>query len=201
MSRRTVALALLAVGLLLASPWPVVAQNGTRPAAASDQRLELRLKPLPSGIRKVSLEAVAGGGCLCVLERDDGSEERVTPDTLTQRLLEEGRRRNVLYRLLNITSTAGIAWVALGLLGQVLFAGRMILQLFVSEREKRSVVPVGFWWMSLAGSAMLVVYFVWRQDIVGVLGQSAGLFVYLRNLRLIQRERQLARSGHQTHGE
>jgi lipid-A-disaccharide synthase-like uncharacterized protein len=89
--------------------------------------------------------------------------------------------------VLNITGPAGIAWVAMGLLGQVLFTGRMILQWLTSERARRSVVPVGFWWMSLAGASMLLAYFVWRRDIVGVLGQSAGWMIYSRNLWLIYR--------------
>ncbi|MGD8441818.1 MAG: lipid-A-disaccharide synthase N-terminal domain-containing protein [Holophagae bacterium] len=83
----------------------------------------------------------------------------------------------------------GIAWVVLGLLGQVVFAGRMIVQWLISERSRRSVVPVAFWWMSLAGASMLLVYFLWRRDIVGVLGQCTGWIIYLRNLVLIYRER------------
>ena len=75
----------------------------------------------------------------------------------------------------------------LGLLGQVLFTGRMLIQWLASERERRSVVPVAFWWMSLAGASMLLVYFLWRKDIIGVLGQSAGWVVYTRNLWLIYR--------------
>ena len=93
--------------------------------------------------------------------------------------------RGLLYRLLNITSPIGIAWVALGLVGQVLFTLRMVFQWLVSERRKRSVVPVGFWWMSLGGASMLLVYFAWRRDIVGILGQSTGWLIYVRNLWLI----------------
>ncbi|HHQ49151.1 MAG TPA: hypothetical protein ENK19_09765 [Acidobacteria bacterium] len=78
-------------------------------------------------------------------------------------------------------------WVALGLLGQVLFTGRMVVQWLVSEKRKRSVVPVIFWWMSLGGATMLLIYFLWRKDIVGVLGQSTGWFIYSRNLWLIYR--------------
>jgi len=92
-------------------------------------------------------------------------------------------------RALNITSwKTGLFWVSIGLLGQVLFTGRMIVQWISSERQQRSVIPVSFWWMSLGGATMLIVYFVWRVDIVGVLGQSTGWFVYLRNLWLIYGE-------------
>jgi lipid-A-disaccharide synthase-like uncharacterized protein len=68
----------------------------------------------------------------------------------------------------------------------------MLLQWLVSERTRRSVVPVGFWWLSLVGASMLLVYFIWRRDIVGVLGQCAGWVVYGRNLWLIHREHRAA---------
>ena len=99
----------------------------------------------------------------------------------------ELRSHGRLFHVLNITTPFGLVWVAVGLLGQALFTGRMIVQWIVSEKEKRSTIPVAFWWMSLAGSSMLVIYFIWRKDVVGVLGQSTGWFVYLRNLLLIHR--------------
>ena len=79
----------------------------------------------------------------------------------------------------------GIAWVGIGLLGQLLFAGRMLVQWLTSEKRGRSTVPVAFWWMSLTGASMLLVYFIWRKDVVGVLGQSTGWLIYARNLYLI----------------
>ncbi|MCE9593041.1 MAG: lipid-A-disaccharide synthase N-terminal domain-containing protein [Planctomycetes bacterium] len=80
-------------------------------------------------------------------------------------------------------------WVTLGFAGQALFTGRMLLQWWASEKLKRSVVPESFWWASLVGGLMLLVYFVWRKDVVGVVGQSTGAFVYARNLVLIHRSR------------
>ncbi|MET0224741.1 MAG: lipid-A-disaccharide synthase N-terminal domain-containing protein, partial [Terrimicrobium sp.] len=44
--------------------------------------------------------------------------------------------------MFNVTSAAGVAWVALGFLGQLLFTGRMLVQWLTSEKSKRSVVPV-----------------------------------------------------------
>ena len=99
-----------------------------------------------------------------------------------------GNGSRFFYRLLNITGPVGVAWVLFGLLGQVIFAGRMILQWLVSEKQQRSVVPVAFWWMSLGGASMMLIYFVWRRDIVGVLGQSTGWVIYGRNLWFIYRE-------------
>ncbi|MFO0894372.1 MAG: lipid-A-disaccharide synthase N-terminal domain-containing protein [Phycisphaerales bacterium] len=103
---------------------------------------------------------------------------------------------DALYRILNVDSPAGLAWVALGFLGELIFAGRMLVQWIVSERRGESVVTPIFWWMSLVGSAMLVAYFLWRRDLVGVFGQFA-IFIYVRNLMLIarHRERELARQA------
>lgn len=170
---------------LLAGAGAVRAQE---PAARHGaETLRVHLKPLPPGVRRVELEHAGDGSHRYVLLYLDGTTERVSPDELASRLHAEAARRGFLYRLLNITSPIGFGWVALGLLGQLLFTGRMLVQWLMSERERRSVVPVAFWWMSLAGATMLLVYFVWRRDIVGVLGQSAGWMVYGRNLWLIHR--------------
>ncbi len=80
-------------------------------------------------------------------------------------------------------------WLAIGFLGQVLFSARFVLQWFVSERAHKSTVPVAFWWFSICGSALLLAYAVHRLDPVFIVGQSAGLFVYWRNLDLLRRER------------
>jgi len=90
-------------------------------------------------------------------------------------------------RVLDVESPAGVAWVAFGLLGQGAFMLRMLVQWWASEHEGRSVVPVGFWWISIAGATMLLTYFVWRGDPVGIVGQSMGFLVYARNLWLIHR--------------
>ena len=99
-----------------------------------------------------------------------------------------------LHRLLNIDTPAQAWWVATGLLGQVLFTGRMIVQWLSSERARRSVVPPVFWWMSLGGAALLLAYFVWRRDPVGVVGQGAGFLIYARNLWLLRSARSGVRS-------
>ena len=126
---------------------------------------------------------------LQVVEAVDGLRfqfdgQQLTPQVFAEELKNRRPewRRGLLYSTLNITSTTGIFWVGVGLLGQVLFTGRMIVQWIASEKEKRSVVPTSFWWMSLGGATMLIVYFIWRVDIVGVIGQSTGWFIYVRNL-------------------
>ncbi len=108
-------------------------------------------------------------------------------DAALQDVIRQGD--NVAFRLFNITSWPNLAWVLLGLAGQLAFSGRMIIQWIVSEKERKSVIPVAFWWLSLAGGVALFVYFVWRQDFVGVLGQSSGLVIYARNIRLIYKQR------------
>lgn len=72
--------------------------------------------------------------------------------------------------------------------GQLLFTARFVVQWLSSEREKRSVVPRSFWYFSLGGSLMLLVYAIYKQDIVFTIGQSSGLFIYVRNLQLIRNE-------------
>lgn len=104
--------------------------------------------------------------------------------------------RNVVFQWLNITSWVNLVWVGIGLGGQVLFSGRMLLQWLVSEKLGKSVISESFWWFSLFGAVMLFSYFVWRQDPVGILGQATGVVIYARNLRLIHKQkRRAARAG------
>ena len=80
-------------------------------------------------------------------------------------------------------------WLAVGFMGQALFSARFLVQWVSSERRKRSVVPLAFWYFSVAGGATLLAYAIHRQDPVFIVGQFAGLFIYLRNLQLIYRQR------------
>ena len=80
-------------------------------------------------------------------------------------------------------------WVCFGFLAQFAFGMRFVLQLIASERKKRSYVPVGFWYLSLAGGIMLFVYALQLRDPVFVAGQGLGCFIYIRNLILIYRRR------------
>ena len=84
-------------------------------------------------------------------------------------------------------------WLSVGFLGQVCFSMRFLVQWIASERKQESVIPVAFWFFSIGGGATLLVYAIYRQDPVFILGQGAGLLVYGRNLYLIRRKgRQLA---------
>ncbi|MBZ0173603.1 MAG: lipid-A-disaccharide synthase N-terminal domain-containing protein, partial [Phycisphaerales bacterium] len=108
-------------------------------------------------------------------------QDRVTEE------LDAWARRPALERTLlgffNISSWLNFGWIAVGLLGQCAFFGRMMVQWIVSEKQRESIVPSAFWWMSLAGGVCLFSYFVWRVDFIGVLGQSTGIVIYARNLR------------------
>ena len=79
-------------------------------------------------------------------------------------------------------------WLTVGFLGQAMFTMRFVVQWIKSERLKRSVVPLAFWYFSLAGGAILFAYAVHRLDPVFIVGQGMGIFIYLRNLWLIYRE-------------
>lgn len=100
---------------------------------------------------------------------------------------------NSVFRTLNITSWVGVVWVGIGLLGQLAFSGRMLLQWIISERKRESVITESFWWFSMFGALMLFTYFVWRQDPVGILGQASGIVIYGRNIRLHYKKRRRAR--------
>jgi len=93
---------------------------------------------------------------------------------------------------MNLHSLTLPEWLVLGIgfAGQALFSLRFIVQWLASERAERSVMPVAFWYFSVAGGVTLFVYAVYRQDPVFMLGQGMGLFIYLRNLWLIHREKQ-----------
>lgn len=75
-------------------------------------------------------------------------------------------------------------WLALGLFAQALFSLRFLVQWIASEKQKESVIPIYFWYFSLSGGALLLIYAIHRKDPVFILGQSMGVFIYIRNLML-----------------
>ena len=79
--------------------------------------------------------------------------------------------------------------IVVGFGGQFLFAMRFIIQWITSEGAKRSVIPVMFWYFSIGGGTVLLLYAIWRQDPVIICGQGLGLFIYARNLIFIKREK------------
>lgn len=86
-----------------------------------------------------------------------------------------------------IEGTWGMAIVIFGLVAQLTFFLRWVVQWIASERRGESHVPAAFWWLSLAGASMLLLYFIMRRDPIGILGQGFGWLIYTRNLALLRR--------------
>ena len=84
-------------------------------------------------------------------------------------------------------------WLGLGFFAHLLFSARFLVQWLASERAGKSIMPLLFWYLSIAGSGLLLAYAIHRKDPVFILGQSMGIFIYSRNLYLIRREKKTAR--------
>jgi lipid-A-disaccharide synthase-like uncharacterized protein len=80
-------------------------------------------------------------------------------------------------------------WLSVGLLGQACLSARFLVQWLASERHKRTVLPVSFWYFSIGGGVVLLAYAIHRRDFVFGLGQASGLFVYARNLSFTRQPR------------
>ena len=78
-------------------------------------------------------------------------------------------------------------WSIVGFAGTAVFSSRFIIQWIQSERAGRSIVPLIFWYLSIVGSALLLIYAIHIRDLVFILGQSFGFIVYGRNLALLRK--------------
>lgn len=78
-------------------------------------------------------------------------------------------------------------WIAIGFFGQALFFGRFFVQWIASERRQESVIPRSFWFLSVSGGLILLLYSIHRRDPVFIAGQATGMFIYTRNLWFIYR--------------
>lgn len=90
-------------------------------------------------------------------------------------------------------------WLVVGFLGQALFSARFLVQWLASERQKKSVIPVMFWYFSILGGSTLLIYSIHKQDPVFIAGQAGGLLIYARNLYFVIKHGKIdkteARSG------
>lgn len=94
-----------------------------------------------------------------------------------------------LMHILHVDTVTELWWVIFGFAAQMMFTARFLIQWIASERARQSVMPVLFWYFSLAGGVMLLAYALYRRDPVFVLGQSLGVVIYARNLWLIRSSR------------
>jgi lipid-A-disaccharide synthase-like uncharacterized protein len=97
-----------------------------------------------------------------------------------------------LFEIFHVDHWGEFWWVIVGLLGQLMFSMRFLVQWISSERARKSVMPVAFWYFSIAGGVILLTYAIYRRDPVFILGQATGLFIYVRNLWLIRGEKHAA---------
>ena len=81
-----------------------------------------------------------------------------------------------------------LGWLIIGFLGQIFFSARFILQWIYSEINKKSIIPLGFWFFSILGGITLLIYAIHRKDPVFIIGQSAGLLIYARNIYFINKQ-------------
>jgi lipid-A-disaccharide synthase-like uncharacterized protein len=84
------------------------------------------------------------------------------------------------------------AWDAVGFVGQFVFFLRFVVQWIATERKKRTVIPVAFWYLSLAGSAITLVYAIHVGRLVFILAFSLNMVIYVRNLYYARRKRRRA---------
>jgi len=80
-------------------------------------------------------------------------------------------------------------WLVIGFLGQGFFFMRFVVQWIASERARRSIIPTAFWFFSIGGGLVLLIYAIYRRDPVFIAGQGLGLIIYSRNIFFILRER------------
>ncbi len=106
--------------------------------------------------------------------------------TAASDLAGTGSSIDALMRWVKVETAWELGVVVFGLLAQLTFLGRWIVQWLASEKRGESHVPELFWWLSLAGASMLMIYYVLRGEPVGIIGQSVGWIVYSRNLFLIK---------------
>ena len=90
--------------------------------------------------------------------------------------------------MLEDLTTTDIVILVIGFTGQAMFFMRFFVQWLYSEKYKRSLIPTVFWYFSLAGSSLLLIYAIIKRDPVFIVGQSTGFIIYIRNLILIKRE-------------
>jgi lipid-A-disaccharide synthase-like uncharacterized protein len=83
-------------------------------------------------------------------------------------------------------------WLIFGFIGQAMFTMRFIVQWIASEKKKESIIPVSFWYFSLAGGLIVLFYAIHRMDPVFILAYLPGNFIYFRNLYFIYKKKRMS---------
>lgn len=96
---------------------------------------------------------------------------------------------SIISSVLENIKTIGYWWVIFGFFAQFFFFLRFVIQWISSEKAKRVVMPVTFWYLSISGSLLTLVYAIHRRDPVFILGQGLAMLIYLRNLILFYKEK------------
>ncbi|MCP5541988.1 MAG: lipid-A-disaccharide synthase N-terminal domain-containing protein [Akkermansiaceae bacterium] len=181
-SRRRLVAAIALVVLLPTAVWIALYLAGAAPAPGQP------LKPpfnLSDRLSTLIVEETEAGGVGVVFERGEGGEPVRLGAEEFLREVKSRQPKQRFFRLIDVTSWTGVLWFFFGLAAQATFTARMLVQWWAAEKAKSAVVPPMFWWLSLAGASMLMIYFIWRKEVVGFLGQSTGWFIYIRNLWFI----------------
>jgi len=174
------------VALIFVGMWLVLMPALSRESYDIEIRVgskEIKLKVTEGGYEFVAPPELAKLG-----DVSSGEKDRIIREQVQAWDARPALERRVM-GFFNISKWTNFAWVAVGLIGQGAFFGRMFVQWIVSEKSRKSQVPEIFWWFSLLGGLFLFAYFVWLVDVVGVLGQSTGIVIYARNLRLIHKQK------------
>ncbi len=161
----------------------VLAGTVTPPLSAQDGEPEQIQSPSES----ISLRLPDGTLVECTLANDGSGEFQIlNSETLPNFKPQPTKTSNTPAFITE--GTFGTVLFIFGLLAQITFTARFVVQWLASEKAKKSVIPVAFWWLSISGGTSLLIYFILRHEPVGILGQATGWFVYARNLYLIYRK-------------
>ena len=79
-------------------------------------------------------------------------------------------------------------WLILGFTAQALFSARFVIQWIASEKAKSSIIPVLFWYLSIAGGGLLLIYAIHIKDPVFIIGQAFGFLIYARNIYFVRKK-------------
>jgi lipid-A-disaccharide synthase-like uncharacterized protein len=90
----------------------------------------------------------------------------------------------------NLLKTLSDPWVLFGFLAQFIFFLRFVVQWIASEKNKKVVIPMSFWYLSLVGSIMILIYSIKRQDIVFITASILNTLIYIRNIYLSKKDAQ-----------